>query len=274
MMRPYFRAALKEPLVHFLIAGLAVFVFFAYRGVPVDPESRTITVNETKVEALAASWAQTMQRQPNAGEVDALIREYIKEEVYAREALRLGLEQDDPIIRRRLRSKMEFLAASQVESAVPSDATLQKMLEGNPAKYAQGSQYSFDQIYLDASNPDQAKPTLQKLAARADWRQMGAAISLPRSLENTSSAEIAKIFGPAFAERVANLKSGAWAGPIESGYGLHLVRMRSVKAGQPAQLNDIRQRLENDWRAATVEEREAAAYQALLDGYTIKIAKP
>jgi peptidyl-prolyl cis-trans isomerase C len=274
MMRPYFRAALKEPLVHFLIAGLAVFVFFAYRGVPVDPESRTITVNETKVEALAASWAQTMQRQPNAGEVDALIREYIKEEVYAREALRLGLEQDDPIIRRRLRSKMEFLAVSQVESAVPSDATLQKMLEGNPAKYAQGRQYSFDQIYLDASNPDQAKPTLQKLAARADWRQMGAAISLPKSLEGASSEEIAKIFGEGFAERVANLKLGAWAGPVQSGFGLHLLRIRSVKPGQPAHLNDIRQRLENDWRAATTEEREAAAYQALLDGYTIKIAKP
>jgi peptidyl-prolyl cis-trans isomerase C len=273
-MRLYFHAALKEPLVHFLMAGLFVFLFFAYRGTEVDPESRTITVNMAKVETLAASWTQTMQRQPNASEVDGLIRDYIKEEIYSREALRLGLDRDDPIIRRRLRAKMEFLAASQVENAVPSDETLQKMLTANPAKYAKGSQYSFDQIYFDASSSDEAKVVLQKLAAGADWQAMGAAISLPKSMKGASREEIAKIFGQPFAEHIVSLKPGDWTGPFPSGFGLHLLRMLNVKPGQAAQLKDIRQRVENDWRAATIDEREAAAYQALLDGYTIKIAKP
>ncbi len=277
-MRDYLRAALKEPLVHFLLAGLALFLFFAWRGDAVDPESRTITITEAQVERLAASWAQTWQRPPTQAEIDGLIRDHVKEEVYYREGMRLGLDQDDTIIRRRIRSKMEFLASSELENEEPGDATLQAMLDKNPQVYAADARTSFDQIYLaaqdEAAARTRATQMLAALGTGADWQKLGDAISLPRSPENVDRARIAADFGDDFAAALAGLKPGAWTGPVSSGFGLHLIRIRSEQASTKPKLADVRQRLENDWRAQTVKAREAKAYQALLDGYTIKIAKP
>jgi hypothetical protein len=169
---------------------------------------------------------------------------------------------------------MEFLATSQVENAVASDETLQKLLDANPLKYATGSRFSFDQIYFDADDFEAANLALQKLTSGQDWQTLGAAISLPKSMDRSSRAEIAKIFGEPFADAIGNLKPNKWAGPVQSGFGVHLVRITQIAAGVPAQLKDVRRSIENDWHAATIREREEAAYQALLDGYTIKIAKP
>lgn len=271
-------AAFKEPLVHFLLAGLALFLFFAWRGDAVDPESRTIIITEEQVERLAASWAQTWQRPPSQTELDGLIRDFVKEEIYYREGLRLGLEQDDPIIRRRIRSKMEFLAISELENEVPSDAALQALLDKSPQAYARDARYSFDQIYLGAQDEaaarSRAKQILESLKNVVDWQKQGDAISLPRSPENVDRTRIAAEFGDEFADALAGLKAGAWSGPVSSGFGLHLVRIRAVQTSAKPKLADVRQQLENDWRAQTVKDREAKAYQTLLDGYTIKIAIP
>jgi peptidyl-prolyl cis-trans isomerase C len=277
-LRDYLRAALKEPLVHFLLAGLALFLFFAWRGDAVDPESRTITITEAQVEQLAANWAQTWQRPPTQTEIDGLIRDHVKEEVYYREGLRLGLDKDDAIIRRRIRSKMEFLAGSELENEAPDDATLQALLDKNPQAYALDARYSFDQIYLAAQDEAAARArATQMLAALntgADWQSLGDSISLPRSAESVDRTRMTSDFGDDFAASLAGLKPGAWAGPVASGFGLHLVRIRAVQGSAKPKLADVRQKLENDWRAQTAKEREAKAYQALLDGYTIKIAKP
>lgn len=277
-MNERLRAAFKEPLVHFLLAGLALFLFFAWRGDAVDPESRTITITEEQVGRLAASWTQSWQRPPSQSELDALIRDFVKEEIYYREGLRLGLEQDDPIIRRRIRSKMEFLAISELENEVPSDATLQALLDKSPQTYAQDARYSFDQIYLGAQDEaaarSRAKQILESLKNGAEWQNLGDAISLPRSPDNVDRTQIASDFGDAFATALAGLKPGAWSGPVASGFGLHLVRIRAVQTSSKPKLADVRQKLANDWRAQTVKDREAKAYQTLLDGYKIKIAKP
>jgi peptidyl-prolyl cis-trans isomerase C len=278
VLRDKLRAVFGEPLVHFLLAGLALFLFFAWRGDAVDPESRTITITEQQVERLAASWAQTWQRPATQAEIDGLIRDHVKEEVYYREGLRMGLDQDDSIIRRRIRSKMEFLASSQVENEAPSDAALQAMLDKKTHVYAADARYSFDQIYLAAQDEAAARArATQMLAALnkgTDLQKLGDAISLPRSPDDVDRARIALDFGDDFAAALAGLKVGAWAGPVVSGFGLHLVRIRAVQASTKPKLADVRQSVENDWRAQTAKDREAKAYQALLDSYTIKIAKP
>jgi peptidyl-prolyl cis-trans isomerase C len=278
VLQDQLRAALKEPLVHFLLAGLALFLFFAWRGDAVDPESRTITITEEQVERLAANWTQTWQRPPSQTEIDGLIRDFVKEEIYYREGLRLGLEQDDPIVRRRIRSKMEFLAISELENEAPGDATLQALLDKNPQAYAAEASYSFDQIYLAAQDEAAARRRATQILASVnngtDWQTQGDAISLPRSPDNVDRARIASDFGDEFAAALASIKQGQWTGPIASGFGLHLVRIRAVRASTKPTLADVRQKLENDWRAKTAKDREAKAYQTLLDSYTIKIAKP
>lgn len=266
------RASLREPLVHFLFVGFLIFILSAWRGGDVDPASRNITIDEAQVARLSTGWEATWRRPPNEREIDALIREYIKEEVYYREALRLGLDEDDNVIRRRLRSKMEFLAVAQIENARPDEAVLTAWLERYPARFGADTVISFDQIYLGQDND--GRTVAKAIDAGADWTRLGEAISLPKSLENVKKAEVARLFGGDFAKTVVALAADDWQGPLSSGFGVHLVRVRKVASPSKPLLSDVRQAVENDWRTATLKQREASAYQALLDGYTIRIAKP
>lgn len=268
----------SEPLVHFLVAGLLVFLVASWRGGSVDPADRTITIDAPRVSWLARQFEQTWQRPPRPAELDALIRDYVMEDVYYREAIRLGLDQDDPVIRRRLRSKMEFLAASQVESMIPDEATLQKWLDDHPARYAGKARFSFDQVWIgsaaDESVAAEAPQLLARLKRGDSPASVGKAISLPESLDKADRADIARRFGDDFADALAKGRPGDWFGPVPSGYGLHLVRIRAADVEAQPKLADVRQQVENDWRSQTLTERQARAYQTLLDGYTVKIAKP
>ena len=269
------RLLLREPLVHFLIAGFFIFLLSAWRGEAADPESRRITITEAQVARLSANWEMTWRRPPQPREIDALIRDYIKEEVYYREAKRLGLDEDDTVIRRRLRSKMEYLASAQVENAQADDTTLQAWLDKYPARFARDVTYSFDQIYLGDKRREQAAAILTALESdSADWAAQSESISLPKSLESSPRGAVERQFGPAFVSSIAKLPSDMWSGPVESGFGMHLVRVRNQQIPQKVKLADVRQAVENDWRSTTLKQREAKAYQALLDGYTIQILKP
>jgi peptidyl-prolyl cis-trans isomerase C len=265
------QAWLREPLVHFMLAGLLVFFFSMWRGESVDPASRTINITAEQVARLSASWEKMWRRPPSPGDIDALIRDYIKEEVYYREARRLGLDEDDAVIRRRLRSKMEFLASAQVESVRPDDRVLEDWLEKHPARFAADAVYSFDQIFLGSVN---ASLVLKAVSSGADWTNQGEQISLPKSLESASQSEVERQFGADFVRSLATASRGKWVGPIASGFGPHLVRLRQVETKARPWLAEVRQAVENDWRAETYQTREAKAYQALLDGYTIRIEKP
>jgi peptidyl-prolyl cis-trans isomerase C len=270
----FLRALTREPLTHFFVAGLLVFLISAWRGESIDPASRTITIDAAQVARLGAEWEKNWRRPPSPREIDALISDNIKAEIYYREALRLGLDEDDAVIRRRLRTKMEYLAGAQVESMRPTDATLLAWLEKYPGRFVPDAEYSFDQIYLGADGNRAGAATLKKLSDGADWTQQGAPISLPKSLDFAARNEVEKQFGPEFTNSMANAAIGRWSGPLMSGFGSHLVRLRKVALPSKPKLADVRQSVENDWRAATYKAREAKAYETLLRGYTIRIAKP
>ena len=270
---------LREPLVHFLIAGGAIFGFYAWRGDTVDASSRQIIVSEAQVQRLANIWAQTWQRPPSIQELDGLIRDDIKEEIYYREAIRLGLDQDDAIIRRRLRAKMEFLSSAETEAMVPSDAVLQGWLDTYPARYATDPLISFQSVYVNMTGDEaaalaKAKALLEALRTGAEPEALGDPISLPRRLTKATTEAIDRQFGEMFAAKLITLPKGEWSGPVASGFGLHLIRVDSIAAAQTPKLAEVRQRVENDWRSATRLARENNAYQTLLDGYDIKIERP
>ena len=260
----------REPLVHFMIAGAALFAFSGFFG-GVDATDRRITLDEAQIGQLASRWQHTWRRPPNAAELDGMIREHVKDEIYFREAVRLGLDSDDPIIRRRLRTKMEFLATAEVENSTPTDTELKRYYSANKTRYAADPVFSFDQRYY---GEDETKARAAVEALNAGQSPPVLLIPLPVAMEKASSADIGRALGDGFAANLRSLPIARWSGPVRSGYGWHAVRVRAAQATTVTPLAAFVQQVTNDWRAETKTKREAAAYQTLLDGYDIRIAQP
>lgn len=266
---------LREPLVHFLAAGALVYVVLS--GRPPDPGERRIVVDEQVVGRLVNRWVMTFRRQPTPDEIDGLIREYVSDQVYYREGLRLGLDRDDEVVVRRMRNKMVAMATSDAEAEKPSDAQLQKLLDADPAKYARDPSFTFEQVYLGADTPQ-----TRALAARVlvQLKQGQKAISevppspLPGRFDAASASDLAAQFGDDFPDELRPLKVGDWTGPLASGLGLHLVRVERQHFPAPPKVDDVRQRLENDWRDAAIKKAEQEAYRRILKGYDVEIVKP
>ncbi len=257
-------ALLRDPLAHFLIAGAAIWGVLAFAGDPVDPEARSITLSREQQAGLALAFERTMNRPPTDAELDARIAQWIREEVLYREALRLGLDTDDPVVKRRLATKMDELAGAQAELAQPSEADLREWYRDHGAEYETGGSVSFEQAWF---------PTEEAaLAARGEGQPRGEPISLPRSVAHLPGEEIERLFGIEFAEAVHRLSvSPEWQGPLRSGYGWHLVRLSQREKGSIPPLDEVRQRVVRDWRSQTVDARREQAYELLHDAYTIEV---
>lgn len=274
-MANFVRKWATEPLVQFLFAGALIFAASLAFGGSAGDTDRTIVIDEGQAERLAAGFVQTWRRPPTPDELDGLIREYVREEIYYREAKRLGLDIDDTIIRRRLRSKMEFLAEAEAEAAKPDEAQLQAWFDKRRDRYAAEVHYSFDQLYIDptkSGTPEsRAAAIKQQLANGAGWTTLGDPISLPATSERRERTEVSRDFGDVFAAGLDDLKVGAWAGPVPSGFGAHLVRLRAREVSAPPKLADVRQQVENDWRTETIKARQDAAFAQLLTEYDVRI---
>lgn len=264
---------LKEPLVHFLIAG--ALVFWLLSGRAPDLGERRIVVDERVVGGLVQRFYDSFRRPPGQDEIDGMIRDHVKDQVYYREALSLGLDQSDEVVVRRMRRKMESLAVAEAEAATPSDAQLQALLDKDPARYALDPRTSFAQVYLGADTPE------ARIAADAKLVQLrkGTAVSgvpapLPAQLDQAGTSGIAATFGDEFALTLRNLPQGRWAGPVASGLGLHLVRVTARSAPEKPSVGSVRQRLENDWRSAAIAKAQDTAYAAIAKGYDVAIEKP
>lgn len=268
-------AWLREPLVHFMLAGALVFVLLS--GRPADPGERRIVVGEALVSQLANRWTETYRRPPAPEELDGLIRDYVKSEVYYREALRLGLDRDDEVVKRRMRSKLESVGTAEAEAAQPSDAELQALLDRDPARYTTDPRYDFEQIYLGADSPavrGTAPSALARLRSGDAPAQVGQPIARPRTLHDNSAADVAELFGDEFAAALRALPVGKWTGPVASGLGLHLVKIERRAAPVAPKLAAVRQKVENDWRAAKIREADERGYRQLLGGYDVVIEQP
>ena len=266
---------LREPLVHFLIAGGLVFAVMA--GRPPDVGERRIVVDEAVVGGIVNRYVQAFRRPPTAAELDGLIEDYVRNEVYYREALALGLDADDEVVKKRMRNKMLAIATAEAEAAQPSDADLQALLDKDPARYAQPPRYTLEQRYLGEDNPAtraRASADLAALQAGKTPANAQVPLPLPARYSETVALDLASQFGDDFAEALARAPVGQWIGPVSSGFGLHLVRIEQRLTPPPPRLADVRQRLENDWRVAAVRQAEAAHLKQLLAGYDIVIERP
>ena len=263
------RRVLRDPLAHFLIGGALVWLLFAWRGEDVDPANRRIVVNEERRAGLAEGFGQIMGRAPTARELAGLVETDIREEVLYREALRLGLERDDPVIRRRLARKMGDLAAAEAETAQPTDADLRGWLAAHPKRFATGAAVSFEQRSF--ASEQAARAGLVRL--RRGNAALGEARDVPAAVTNMPMREVRELFGAQFAEALSGLGArGTWAGPVPSGLGWHAVRLTARDQGTVPPLEDIREAVSDDWRASTMQARREAAFAILRAQYRVTVA--
>lgn len=253
----------REPLVHFLALGAVVYVALTWGGEPVDPASRVIEVGGEEQAQLAQGFERLMGRAPTDAELDAAIDKYVREEVLYREALRLGLDQGDAVVRQRMVAKMDMSASAAAEAAEPSEALLRTFFEENAARYAGEAALSFDQAYFETE--DAARSAL------GNSNITGQPISLPASVDAMPIREVQNRFGELFARGAADLEPAeGWQGPLRSGFGWHLIRLRERSASSAA-FESVRDRVENDWRSAEILARKARAFEVLLSAYRVEI---
>ena len=285
-VRAALRGAVREPLLHFLAIGAVLFAIGQLAGS--SDADRRVVVSQARQVALAQNFARTWQRQPTRPELDGLIDEHVRDEILTHEAMRLGLDRDDTVIRRRLRQKLEIITEEAAASNLPTDAQLDAYRQAHREQFRSEARYAFEQVYFDAvrrgahldSDVAGAKRTLESEpalgGAAAGARVAGDALFvLQPAYALTSEHDLANSFGADFVTALAALPAdatGHWVGPIPSGYGQHLVRLLQVVPGNDRPLAEMRDLVEREWRNAQRVAAREAQYRALRDRYQVVVA--
>jgi hypothetical protein len=272
----------REPLVHFLTIGALLFALYAVTHTVEEPIRDTITVNAAQVALLREQWEQQWQRPPTPQELQHLIDQHIREEVLSREAKALGLDRDDTIVRRRLAQKMEFLVADVATLIEPGEEELRAFFTARSAQYREPAKVSFTHIYF---NPDDRRGHAQQDAERAlsvlrternppqRAPERGDRFMLHSDYIQQTQAEVAREFGQLFADRLFTSPLREWGGPLESGYGLHLVWIEERTEPTTPTFDTVRTEVRDDVVAHARYEANEAAYHRLRDRYTITIVQ-
>ena len=274
------RSLIREPLVHFTLIGVALFVLYGLVNEDARTDVETLVVSEGQVEHLAATFAKVWQRQPTALELKGLVDEHVKEEVISREAIKLGLDRNTTLIRPRLRQKMEFIAQDIAENVEPPDAELKTYLAERPETFREPSRYTFRHIYFspDRRGPaalDDANEALTTLQQTPDdFDAIGDSILVPGEFDDEPLASVAAQLGKSFADALPALEIGIWTGPVESGYGVHLVFIENRTEGVVPAFSEIRDRVQREWLNDRRHAADRAFIEALLEQYDVTVRWP
>jgi len=265
------RSVVREPLLHFLLGGAGLFLLFNYVADPETGRDDQIVVTSGQIEHLVTLFVKTRQRVPGDVELRGLVDNHVLEEVLYREALAMGLDQDDSIVRRRMRQKIEFLL-DDFTLVEPTDADLQRFLDEQPDRFVLDARISFVQVYLKDKSPEEADSTLAKLQEGiADPSQLSDSYLIAYQFDDVTETVIGAQFGDSFRKALFALETGEWTGPIDSPFGLHLVQIDKIITGVVPPLADIRAEVEREW----LVDFRATAQQVIIDEmqskYTVTI---
>lgn len=264
----------REPLLHFVLIGAAVFLVFPSEAQRPDPaeDSRVIEITEQALSLAEARFVSTWNRAPTAAEAQELVDELVREEVLVREALALGLDSGDGVIRQRLRMKMEFIGEAATTALEPTPAELEAWYADNAVSFAPPASASFAQILL--KSPSDAEVVLAALAAGAEPATLGLGTQLPGEVDRSPQPAVDGVFGAGFFEALRALPRGEWAGPVRSGYGSHLVRVLDMTEPEPPPLDDVRAQAVDRWRSDQAAMVREAQYEALRSRYDVRLPQP
>ena len=270
---------LKEPLLHFLVIGFLI--FFTSYYVAKQRDAYTIVLDEPIMTKLAMAWQSQFSEQPTSKDLQVAADDYIKQEVLAREAIQLGLNQDDEIIKRRLQQKMEFILKSNIIVPEPNKMELENYFKENINKFTDPPKVSFSHIYFSADKVGykqaeiNAKAVLEDLEKQPALKRaptLGDPFMLLYDYNDIDKKETERLFGTsAFTDSLFTVKQDQWTGPLQSGYGWHLLYVNDRKSDFVPPLSEIRGRVLEMYKIDKSKEMDNLAMEELIDKYTVKI---
>ena len=274
MSVPPIKRLLREPLLHFVAIGALIYLVYVAIGDARRAPANLIIVSSQRIDQLSTQFRSIWKRSPTRKELDSLIEGDIREEVYYRMALALGLDKNDAIVRRRLRQKMEFLTETGAYLQEPTVDELKAYYSANKKAYLRSARLSFEQIYL-GKFPDpkiiaRALKVLRSDPARAP-STIGKRTLLPAELSLSLPNAVDGTFGRGFFKQLSKLSPGIWSGPVRSGFGVHLVRIKNVVSARTPPLQKIRDAVLRDWKFAKAKERRELDYAKRRKRFVVEI---
>ena len=269
---------IREPLVHFLVLGALIFA--AYQWLDDSEGGATdIVVSVARQDNLAAAFERTWRRPPTAAEREGLIRDFVRQEIAYREAQAMQLDEDDIVIRRRLRQKLEMLAQDFAGMNPPTEQDLRDYYADNADDYRRPALLSLRHVYFNVDGDAVAAERrandlliqLQTDPPSVDLLQAGDRIMLPSTFTSVRPGELSSMFGEDFAAEVAGLSTGTWAGPVRSGLGLHLVLLTDRVESVLPRFELVAADVERDWFARRRIDGLEEFYEQLSDRYDVVI---
>ena len=271
----------REPLVHFLVIGALLFALGAFLGGgPESSQDRVVVVTEQDVERLRVAWQRQWRRPPTQEELRGLIDNYIREEILFREAIEMGLDENDTMIRRRLVQKIEFLTEDPVVQIEPSEEEMRQHFDANPDEYRQPARLTFTHIFFSLDSRGEgawaeAEAVLGDLRAMSDpplrAPELGDRFMMQYDYPRRSEADVARHMGREFAEAMFQLTEEGWQGPLLSGYGVHLVRVTETSESSLPEFGALRERIRDDLVRSRRETAKQNFYESLRSRYDIVV---
>jgi hypothetical protein len=261
---------LREPLLHFLVAGAIVFAGYAWitRGQPRTSDVEPVRIGDGEVRWLIETWSNQRLRTPTPDELRGMVADLVNEELLAREARALGLDEDDTVVRRRLAQKLTFLIEDTSRLADPTEDDLRAFYEANAAQFQRPARVSFTQVYFNPDKRDDAVTDATSALAQLEGaggsvriEELGDRLLVDGDFNDVDEQSVSNLLGPDFAEAVFALTSGKWSGPIRSGFGLHLVSLTGKRAATLPPLEEVRAEVQAAWLR---DRQELAAEEYLV----------
>lgn len=274
---------LREPLFHFILIGAVIFAVNAWRNRAANEGSpKRIVLTDEELDQMVFGLRAQGLPNPSASEFQSMIQAKIREEVLYREALAMGLDQDDTIVKRRMAQKMEFLAEDLSTLHEPTPDELKTWLKEHPKDFAYPPRVSFHHLYFASDkHRDQTRdaaaaalPGLANLAANApEAEALGDPFMFESVYSDQTPDQVTRTFGPKFARSLFGQKAGAWTGPIESGYGWHLAFIDSLTPGRVPEFEEVEAEVKTQWEAKQRKEFKAEAYRVMREKYEVVLPK-
>ncbi len=259
---------IKEPLFQFLLLG--AFLFAIYFIVNPKQKENEIVVDDYLIKDLATKWEMQRNRQPSINELKGLIELFIEQEVMYKEALAMNLDHNDEIIKRRLAKKMEFISDELAESLQPTDNVLREYYNQNKDNYQKPSIYTLRQIFFNRNQRDSAEEDAKKALKNEDPVKFGDRISLPAYYSKTNALKLSIDFGTVFSASLDTLPIGVWAGPVRSGFGVHLVFIEEKIPSGFYTYDDVSEKVNLDYNFYASKNFKKELVSSLRKKYNIK----